>query len=101
MSKSPTAAEKRHMAKQPRLTLSPSKYRKLCEYVYERDQWCVVCGRSDMSTPQHVKKRSQGGSDSPRNLVRMCVPCHDAMDQYRLDLPAHVYEMLAGEPEKL
>jgi len=87
--------------KQPRKALSPAKYSKLCEYVYERDKWCLICGRTDMSTPQHVRRRSQGGEDSPRNLVRLCVGCHDAMDQYKIDLPGEVYLMLAREPEEI
>lgn len=84
-----------------RVRLSPVKYRQLCEYVYERDQFCLICGRSDMSTPQHVQRRSQGGPDSPRNVVRLCVICHDLMDQYKIDLPDSVYEMLDREPETL
>jgi len=87
--------------KQPRIALSPAKYRKLCEYISERDKWCLICGRTDMSTPQHVRRRSQGGADSPRNMVRLCVVCHGDMDQYKVDLPGEVYLMLAREPESI
>ena len=81
-----------------RIKLSPGKYRKLKEYVFYRDQYCVFCGDPYSATPAHVKRRSQRGNDSPNNLVRACQKCHDAFDQYKIELPANVIEMLSKEP---
>jgi len=87
--------------KSPRRKLSPRKYRQLCEYVYNRDGFCLFCGTPDNATPAHVKRRSQGGHDAPNNLVRACVSCHMAFDSYQIELPGHVKVMLAGEPDSL
>ena len=87
--------------KQPRHKLSQKKYRKLCMYVYERDKWCVFCGRHDDATPAHVIRRSQGGHDSPNNLVRACTSCHEKFDKYELELPPSTLIMLSKEPFEL
>lgn len=87
--------------KNPRNKLSPRKYNQLCQYVWDRDQYCVFCGRWDNSTPAHVQRRSQGGHDSPQNVVRACVDCHAKFDRYEIELPEHIKEMLANEPETL
>lgn len=87
--------------KRPRLKLSQAAYRKLCEYVYERDGWCVFCGTHNSATPAHVVRRTQGGDDSPRNIVRACITCHADFDQYKIALPERVRTMLENEPERI
>lgn len=37
---------------------------------------CVICGKSAQHT-HHRKRRSQGGTDEPANLMRVCLECHD------------------------
>jgi 5-methylcytosine-specific restriction endonuclease McrA len=86
------------MNKSPRRKLSPKKYRALCEYVYNRDGFCVFCGRPDMLTPAHIVRRSQGGHDAANNIVAACVLCHQDFDACRLALPEKVKKMLEGEP---
>lgn len=63
--------------------------------------WCVFCGTHESATPAHIKRRSQGGDDSPRNVVRACVECHRAFDSYEITLPEWVAEMLQKEPLRL
>jgi len=95
--------------KQPRKVLSAEKWRKLKEYIFERDGYCCVwCGNPGNLTAAHVIRRSQGGHDSPNNVVTGCCVsiqggkgCHDRFDQYEIGLPYHIAEMLAGEPEEL
>jgi 5-methylcytosine-specific restriction endonuclease McrA len=29
----------------------------------------------------HILPRNEGGSDSPRNLITLCHPCHDAVEE--------------------
>lgn len=87
--------------KTPRLKLSPKKYLDLKRYIFERDKWCVVCGDPFSASPGHVKRRSQGGDDSPKNMVRICIPCHGLLDNYKIELPDHVKEMLENEPLRL
>jgi 5-methylcytosine-specific restriction endonuclease McrA len=84
-----------------RVKLSPSKHRKLCEYVFNRDEFCVFCGSPNNLTPAHVINRSQGGSDSPKNIVTACISCHAVYDAYQIDLPESVLLMLENEPDGL
>ena len=84
--------------KTPRIKLSQQKYKELCQYILERDKWCVFCGEPFSATPAHIKRRSQGGDDSPRNMVRACIPCHQAFDKYEMELPEKTKTMLENEP---
>lgn len=88
-------------SKQPRKKLSPKKYTELKIYISERDKWCLNCGTTQMPTPAHIKRRSEGGHDAPNNMIVLCQPCHTAFDAYQIELPESVYEMLANEPEQL
>jgi len=114
MSKQPTAAQSRMYRQKmsspnsisrrttsKRLKLSPAKYRKLCEYVYARDKWCLFCGSPNNLTPAHIVGRGQGGDDSPRNVVAACIRCHKLFDAYAIELPDNVAEMLENEPIQL
>lgn len=89
------------LQKRKTIKLSAAKYRQLCEYVYNRDGWCVFCGCTDSATPAHVIRRSTQRLDTPYNLVRACVDCHAKFDSYQLELPQEVVEMLKNEPEHL
>ena len=86
--------------KSPRIKLSQKKYRELCEYIYNRDGFCVFCGDPHSATPAHIIRRSQGGNDSKNNIVRACIKCHTAFDSYQIELPEEVKEMLKLEGEK-
>jgi 5-methylcytosine-specific restriction endonuclease McrA len=90
-----------NLQKNPRIKLSPTKWKQLVRYVYDRDQFCVFCGRHDQSTPAHIVRRSQGGNDAPNNVIRACVGCHSSFDQYKIELPEYVVEMLKKEPINL
>lgn len=48
---------------------------------------CVLCGRPAAHT-HHRKLRSQGGTDDPVNLIRLCLACHNVVH----DHPAESYE---------
>ena len=95
--------------KQPRKVLSAEKWRKLKEYIFERDGYCCVwCGNPGNLTAAHIIRRSAGGHDSPNNVVTGCCVsiqggkgCHQRFDEYEIGLPNHIAEMLAGEPEEL
>lgn len=47
-------------------------------YVMQRDKDCRICGQPGKSNDHadHIKPRSQGGSDDPSNLQRLCARCH-------------------------
>jgi hypothetical protein len=39
---------------------------------------CYACGKSENQTEwHHIKPRSEGGKNTRRNLVELCVLCHD------------------------
>ena len=40
---------------------------------------CEMCGRGcvgEALSPHHKKHRSQGGKDTPENLIMICYSCH-------------------------
>ena len=73
----------------PRRETGPD--RKTRTLVLERDGYaCVCCGRSVIGQPyslQHRKRRSQGGGNSPSNLVTVLgtgtTGCHERIDSRR------------------
>lgn len=64
--------------KNPRIKLSPPKYRELIEKVCERDNnVCQECFTGfNLDPPHHIVFRSAGGDDSMANLVLLCKVCH-------------------------
>lgn len=45
--------------------------------VVAADDRCEFCRKKRAVHSHHVKRRSQGGDDSPENLRRLCVDCHE------------------------
>jgi hypothetical protein len=49
--------------------------------VKRRDRYrCQRCGAQMPLTVHHIKPREQGGTDDFRNLVTLCVSCHDYVE---------------------
>ncbi len=45
--------------------------------VYRRDGYrCALCDSTKYLQIHHCVKRSQGGTDSPHNLICLCADCH-------------------------
>lgn len=54
--------------------------KKTKEIVYERDMGaCIFCGAPGLPEA-HVVPRSHGGLGIPENIVTVCRPCHDRLD---------------------
>lgn len=54
--------------------------KKTKEIVYKRDEGCCIfCGASGLPEA-HVVPRSHGGLGIPQNIVTVCRPCHDKLD---------------------
>jgi hypothetical protein len=90
----------------PRRRLSAGKYRKLCQYIAARDGHCLLCGNPYNGTPAHVVSRAQGGDDSKRNIIQLCVVrqdgsngCHSRYDNSEIKLPEWAAEMLRNEDD--
>lgn len=46
--------------------------------VKRRDsETCRWCGTTDLVQIHHVRYRSEGGPDTPRNLISLCAGCHE------------------------
>ncbi len=41
-----------------------------CDILY-----CLICGRVAVNL-HHIKYKSKGGSDEPKNLIPLCFECH-------------------------
>jgi 5-methylcytosine-specific restriction enzyme A len=39
---------------------------------------CEKCGKP-ATVPHHIKRRREGGSDTPRNLMALCASCHSKL----------------------
>ena len=93
--------------KNKRIKLSPTAWRKLRDYVHERDGCCQICGSKASMAPAHVVGRGAGGDDSPANVVWLCSStidrkgCHEMFDSYEVGIHDDVYKMLVGEPDYL
>ena len=49
--------------------------------VLERDNYhCVICGTTHNLTLAHIIPRNRGGLGNEKNLVALCVRCHNQMD---------------------
>jgi 5-methylcytosine-specific restriction endonuclease McrA len=46
-----------------------------------RDSRCLVCRSVEQLTTHHRIPRFVSRDDSPRNLVTLCRPCHDEVEQ--------------------
>lgn len=69
-------------------------------YVRERDKVCRWCG-CEGTQVHHVVYRSQGGPDTPDNLILLCSACHgrahSSKDAYAAILLEYVRRAEAGE----
>ena len=59
-----------------------SKWKKLRKYILERDMGiCQECNRRGIfksaTHVDHVRPKSQGGTDDERNLEALCAACHN------------------------
>ena len=71
---------KRIPAKSPRVRLAADAYCELHRRILKRDGWrCQVCGSMQNLQVQHLKFRSQSGSDEEHNLITLCAECHEQM----------------------
>ncbi len=54
---------------------------KFKQRILDRDgNRCLLCGEAESLTLQHVWPHSVGGETSPRNLVTLCAPCNEHLD---------------------
>lgn len=47
------------------------------DQIFDRDNYkCRMCGGTEALSVDHIKARSQGGTDEAANLRLLCGPCH-------------------------
>lgn len=58
------------------------------DYVFNRDGYCCqMCKESlnDLTLSiHHIKPRKKGGTNHPKNLISLCVRCHDIAEEYEM-----------------
>lgn len=65
------------MSKRSKATDIPMKVKK---EVFERDNGlCIICGRQGLPNSHYIR-RSKGGLGIPKNVVTMCIECHNSYD---------------------
>ena len=80
-----TAARRRIKAGGPiskgRPSLPLAEWDALKAHVFKRAGWrCAYCKRRRSLDPNHLVKRSRGGTDTVENIVPLCRSCHDRTD---------------------
>lgn len=51
--------------------------KKIYETIAEEEPYCMLCGKSYNLNIHHIFYRSQGGLTVNKNLIRLCVNCHN------------------------
>lgn len=55
--------------------------KKVKEAVFKRDRGkCILCGKPGLPEAHYIA-RSQGGLGKEENIVTLCRPCHNKLDQ--------------------
>ena len=49
-----------------------------------RDPMCRICGQRESREVHHIRPRHLKGKDHPRNLIGLCLECHDEVHR-RID----------------
>jgi len=68
-----------------------NSWKDIREQVFERDDYtCMRCGNKKIRakrtlTAHHIIPRNQDGSDDIRNLVTLCIKCHDFVEMNGLN----------------
>lgn len=47
-----------------------------------RDPICRICGERPTKEVHHIRPRYLGGKNHPRNLIGLCLECHDEVHRY-------------------
>jgi len=52
------------------------------EGILRRDNYtCQECQKRTQLSVHHIQPKSLGGTDSPFNLITLCIPCHDMIQK--------------------
>jgi 5-methylcytosine-specific restriction endonuclease McrA len=71
--------------KKGRRRLEPDSYRELHRQVLKRDGWtCQMCGRIQNLQVHHLQFRSRLGADNERNLITLCLGCHNDLHKTKI-----------------
>lgn len=70
-------------------------FKNVKKYVKCRDKHCIHCG-AKIEEVHHVKRRVDGGTDNPDNLVGLCKKCHRLVTLGKLKLEAAPGKELKG-----
>jgi len=61
--------------------LPQDEWKLLRDECFERDdRRCVRCGSADILSAHHIMPRKEGGPDALYNLVTLCHPCHEEVE---------------------
>ena len=64
----------------------PENWDKVAFSIYHRDNFqCQICGSLLKLTVHHIISRKLNCSDSDENLVSLCSPCHDIIEEENID----------------
>ena len=68
------------------------------EAVYERDKWCVYCGKQGIPNAHYIP-RSAGGLGIEQNILTLCPECHNRYDNghNRAEMQAFFREYLMSK----
>ena len=59
------------------MKLSKKEEKKIYEKTAEEQPYCQLCGKTYNLHIHHIYYRSQLGITVPKNLIRLCIECHN------------------------
>lgn len=69
------------------IRLSRIEYAKLKRRVHDADDWhCRCCSRIRPLTMHHMQRRSKGCLDTLENCLSLCLDCHQAETEHRVEI---------------
>ena len=62
------------------LDINSANWKRVRAQVLKRDRKCFICGLTESLTVHHIVPRSEGGTTTLRNLITLCIRCHDYVE---------------------
>jgi len=63
------------------IMIIPTPKKPLRKFHHRKNQLCPICKERLASSPHHIIPISEGGEDTRKNIVWLCEPCHNRIEE--------------------